>query len=172
MRKETISAYYCQQEIVDNNRRIARYRAKGNWVKIAELLNRNKYLQEQVELESQAQRLESKTAQMDKNLRSWAGRTLSMSINCADASLYLLDMFCAYFKDIGFERKEEWERRYKELSKAIKDFSQFSAAMFNGKDRDDNCDDLIRLCDLLCTKFYTDREQVYFRKYQDIADNT
>ena len=170
MRKETISAYYCQKEIVDNNRRIAQYRAKGNWVKMTELLNRNKYVREQVELEAQAQKLEIKTANMDKNLRSWAGRTLSMSINCADASLYLLDMFCAYFKDIGFERKEEWERQYLALSKAIKNFSQFSAAMFDGKDRDDNCDDLIRLCDLLCTRFYTDREQVYFKKFQDIAE--
>lgn len=170
MRKETISAYYCQKEIVENNRRIAQYRTKGNWVKITELLNRNKYLQEQVEFEAQAQKLEAKTANMDKNLRSWAGRTLSMSINCADASLYLLDMFCVYFKDIGFERKEEWECHYQTLSKAIKDFSQFSAAMFAGKEREDNCDDLIRLCDLLCTRFYTDREQVYFRKYQDIAD--
>lgn len=171
MRQETINAFNCQREIVANNRRIAQYRAKGNWVKITELLNRNNYLQQQVDLESQAQKLEAKTANMDKNLRSWAGRTLSMSINCADASLYLLDMFCAYFKDIGFERKEEWELRYKTLEKAIKDFSQFSADMFSGKDRNDNCEDLIRLCDLLCTRFYTDREQVYFRKYQDLANN-
>lgn len=110
------------------------------------------------------------TRNEDKALTSFAGKTLSLSLNEADLALYHLDMFFAYFKDRGFVSKPGWEKAYKALRDALTQFREYSGKLFTGKSQENNLKDLGEILGYIRQKLYTDRELKYYDIYENKAN--
>ena len=107
--------------------------------------------------------------QEDRNAISWAGKTLNLSLNTADMSIYYVEMFLAYFIDRGFSAVPEWGKRVEELRTALNRFSEYTRFFFTGKSRENNHEALNHLLDLVKEDFFTDREKVYYDKYEEMT---
>lgn len=109
---------------------------------------------------------------MDKHQRSFFAKILSLSLNEADMSLYHIDMFFSYMQDRGYVPVPEWERKRRELKKAIADYSDFVKHFFKDENNLINNEiDFMHLLDVVRDKMFTDREKVYYDKYEIKAGN-
>lgn len=90
----------------------------------------------------------------------------------ADLAIYHIEMFFAYFSDRGFKPVPEWEHRKGELIRAIKAYREFVRVFFEGADlRVGNELNFMKLLDLISDRCFTDRERVYYDKYEIKAAN-
>ena len=72
----------------------------------------------------------------------------------------------------GFKPVPEWEHRKGELIRAIKAYREFVRVFFEGADlRVGNELNFMKLLDLISDRCFTDRERVYYDKYEIKAAN-
>lgn len=68
--------------------------------------------------------------------------------------------------------KPEWYSMYEELRRALKKFADFNRKLFIGKNREQYDKDLISYTDCIEHNFFTDREMIYYRKFEEKATST
>lgn len=104
---------------------------------------------------------------MEKSLVSWAAKTLNLSLNMADLSVYYLDLYLLHFKERGFIPTDEWKTKEKAFHEAAKELAEYMRYFFKGKSSDDNSESMSELMDLIERDYYTDREKVHHKQYEE-----
>ena len=81
-----------------------------------------------------------------------------------------MDMFFAYMKEREMVPVPEWERRARNFLKALKDLRDFVFLFLPSADLNDaSCENFVVLHDIIRDKVFTDREKVYYNKYEEKA---
>lgn len=112
-------------------------------------------------------KFEEQNRAMDKHQRSFFAKILSLSLNEADMSLYHIDMFFSYMQDRGYVPVPEWERKRRELKRAVSEYRDFVKHFFKDENNLINNEiDFMHLLDVVRDKIFTDREKVYYDKYE------
>ena len=101
----------------------------------------------------------------NKHLKSWFGKSLSLSINCYDMGTYYLDSTVNFLKEKGMQPKDRFAEVVSNANKAINELRK-EIAKFLVDYQDDNWEDFEQLEKMLSDKIFTDRELVYKRKYE------
>ena len=101
----------------------------------------------------------------NKHLKSWFGKSLSLSINCYDMGTYHLDSTVNFLKEKGMQPKDRFAEVVNNANKAINEL-QKEISKFLVDYQDDNWEDFEQLEKMLSDKIFTDRELVYKRKYE------
>lgn len=101
----------------------------------------------------------------NKHLKSWFGKSLSLSINCYDMGTYYLDSTVNFLKEKGMQPKDKFAEVVSNANKAISELRK-EIAKFLVDYQDDNWQDFEQLEKMLSDKIFTDRELVNKRKYE------
>lgn len=104
---------------------------------------------------------------MEKSLVSWAAKTLNLSLNMADLSVYYLDLYMVHFKERGFVPTDEWKEKERNFRNAANQLADYMRYFFKGKSSDDNSESMSELMDLIERDYYTDREKVHHKQYEE-----
>lgn len=160
------------QKLREANDRLVKAVQNGDWAKIAIYQQVRDKIQSEYDDIMEAKQFKLQTDNQDKALTSWGGQILSLSTIEADMSLYHLDMYMAYFASRNYIMKPEWYSMYEELKRALKKFADFNRKLFVGKNREQYDKDLISYTDWIEHNFFTDREMIYYRKFEEKATST
>lgn len=156
-------------ETMDKSRKAVR---SGRYLDAAILAKQVDDLKEELACAMECVKFEEDNRSMDKSLRSWFGKILSLSLNEADMSLYHIDMFFAYMQDRGYVPVPEWENKKRDLRKAVTEYRNFVKHFFKDDNNLINNEvDFMHLLDLVRDKMFTDREKIYYDKYEIKAAN-
>ena len=101
----------------------------------------------------------------NKHLKSWFGKSISLSINCNDLSIYYLDSTINFLKTKGLVPKGSFETAANEYRKAANNLRK-EIAKFLVDYQDDNWDDFADLEQMITEKKFTDREKVFKKQYE------
>ena len=101
----------------------------------------------------------------NKHLKSWFGKSISLSINCNDLSIYYLDSTINFLKTKGLVPKGSFETAANEYRKAANNLRK-EIAKFLVDYEDDNWDDFADLEQMITDKKFTDREKVFKKQYE------
>jgi len=101
----------------------------------------------------------------NKHLKSWFGKSISLSINCNDLSVYYLDSTINFLKTKGLVPKGSFETAANEYRKAANNLRK-EIAKFLVDYEDDNWDDFSELEQMITDKKFTDREKVFKKQYE------
>ena len=101
----------------------------------------------------------------NKHLKSWFGKSISLSINCNDLSIYYLDSTINFLKTKGLVPKGSFETAANEYRKAANNLRK-EIAKFLVDYQDDNWDDFADLEQMITDKKFTDREKVFKKQYE------
>ena len=101
----------------------------------------------------------------NKHLKSWFGKSISLSINCNDLSIYYLDSTINFLKTKGLVPKGSFETAANEYRKAANNLRK-EIAKFLVDYEDDNWDDFADLEQMITEKKFTDREKVFKKQYE------
>lgn len=96
-------------ELREIQREISKARSMRNWAKITYLNQKRLKLQEEMDYIKSKDKFYYQEQNMEKSLVSWAAKTLNLSLNMADLSVYYLDLYMAHFKERGFVPTDEWQ---------------------------------------------------------------
>ena len=101
----------------------------------------------------------------NKHLKSWFGKSISLSINCNDLSIYYLDSTINFLHTKGLSPKGSFELAANEYRKAANNLRK-EIAKFLVDYEDDNWDDFADLEQMITEKKFTDREKVFKKQYE------
>ena len=101
----------------------------------------------------------------NKHLKSWFGKSISLSINCNDLSIYYLDSTINFLRTKGLVPKGSFETAANEYRKAANNLRK-EIAKFLVDYQDDNWDDFADLEQMITEKKFTDREKVFKKQYE------
>ena len=101
----------------------------------------------------------------NKHLKSWFGKSISLSINCNDLSIYYLDSTINFLKTKGLVPKGSFETAANEYRKAANNLRK-EIAKFLVDYEDDNWDDFSDLEQMITDRKFTDREKVFKKQYE------
>ena len=101
----------------------------------------------------------------NKHLKSWFGKSISLSINCNDLSIYYLDSTINFLNTKGLVPKGSFETAANEYRKAANNLRK-EIAKFLVDYEDDNWDDFSELEQMITEKKFTDREKVFKKQYE------
>lgn len=101
----------------------------------------------------------------NKHLKSWFGKSISLSINCNDLSIYYLDSTINFLRTKGLVPKGSFETAANEYRKAANNLRK-EIAKFLVDYQDDNWDDFADLEEMITDKKFTDREKVFKKQYE------
>ena len=101
----------------------------------------------------------------NKHLKSWFGKSISLSINCNDLSIYYLDSTINFLKTKGLVPKGSFETAANEYRKAANNLRK-EIAKFLVDYQDDNWEDFADLEQMITEKKFTDREKVFKKQYE------
>ena len=101
----------------------------------------------------------------NKHLKSWFGKSISLSINCNDLSVYYLDSTINFLRTKGLVPKGSFETAANEYRKAANNLRK-EIAKFLVDYQDDNWDDFADLEQMITDKKFTDREKVFKKQYE------
>ncbi len=101
----------------------------------------------------------------NKHLKSWFGKSISLSINCNDLSIYYLDSTINFLKTKGLVPKGSFESAANNYKKAANELRK-EIAKFLVDYEDDNWDDFADLEQIITEKKFTDREKVFKKQYE------
>ena len=101
----------------------------------------------------------------NKHLKSWFGKSISLSINCNDLSIYYLDSTINFLRTKGLVPKGSFETAANEYRKAANNLRK-EIAKFLVDYEDDNWDDFADLEQMITEKKFTDREKVFKKQYE------
>lgn len=154
-------------ELREVQREISKARSTRNWAKISFLNQKRIRLQEELDYLKSKDKFYYQEQNLEKSLVSWAAKTLNLSLNMADLSVYYLDLYLLHFKERGFVPTDEWKAKEKAFHEAAKGLAEYMRYFFKGKSSDDNSESMSELMDLIERDYYTDREKVYHKQYED-----
>lgn len=159
--------YIIERDIRETMDKAAKAVRQGRYMDAAILAERADNLKEELSYAMELVKFDEDNRNMDKSLRSWFGKILSLSLNEADMALYHIDMFFAYMQDRGYVPVPEWERKRRELRKAVIGYRNFVKHFFKDDNNLVNNEiDFMHLLDTVRNKMFTDREKVYYDKYE------
>ena len=101
----------------------------------------------------------------NKHLKSWFGKSISLSINCNDLSIYYLDSTINFLKTKGLVPKGSFETAANNYKQAANNLRK-EIAKFLVDYEDDNWDDFSELEQMITEKKFTDREKVFKKQYE------
>ena len=101
----------------------------------------------------------------NKHLKSWFGKSISLSINCNDLSIYYLDSTINFLKTKGLVPKGSFELAANNYKQAANNLRK-EIAKFLVDYQDDNWDDFADLEQMITEKKFTDREKVFKKQYE------
>ena len=101
----------------------------------------------------------------NKHLKSWFGKSISLSINCNDLSIYYLDSTINFLKTKGLVPKGSFETAANNYKIAANNLRK-EIAKFLVDYQDDNWDDFSELEQMITDKKFTDREKVFKKQYE------
>ena len=101
----------------------------------------------------------------NKHLKSWFGKSISLSINCNDLSVYYLDSTINFLKTKGLVPKGSFETAANNYKIAANNLRK-EIAKFLVEYEDDNWDDFADLEQMITEKKFTDREKVFKKQYE------
>ena len=101
----------------------------------------------------------------NKHLKSWFGKSISLSINCNDLSIYYLDSTINFLKTKGLVPKGSFETAANNYKIAANNLRK-EIAKFLVDYQDDNWDDFADLEQMITEKKFTDREKVFKKQYE------
>lgn len=154
-------------ELREIQREISKARSTRNWAKITYLNQKRLKLQEEMDYIKSKDNFYYQEQNMEKSLVSWAAKTLNLSLNMADLSVYYLDLYMVHFKERGFVPTDEWKEKEKAFRAAANQLSDYMRYFFKGKSSDDNSESMSELMDLIERDYYTDREKVHHKQYEE-----
>lgn len=154
-------------ELREVQREISKARSTRNWAKISFLNQKRIRLQEELDYLKSKDKFYYQEQNMEKSLVSWAAKTLNLSLNMADLSVYYLDLYLLHFKERGFVPTDEWKAKEKVFHEAAKELAEYMRYFFKGKSSDDNSESMSELMDLIERDYYTDREKVHHKQYEE-----
>lgn len=167
MNTKTRPVYIIERDIRETMDKAAKAVRQGRYMDAAILAERADNLKEELSYAMELVKFDEDNRNMDKSLRSWFGKILSLSLNEADMALYHIDMFFAYMQDRGYVPVPEWERKRRELRKAVIGYRNFVKHFFKDDNNLVNNEiDFMHLLDTVRDKMFTDREKVYYDKYE------
>ena len=101
----------------------------------------------------------------NKHLKSWFGKSISLSINCNDLSIYYLDSTINFLKTKGLVPKGSFETAATNYKQAANNLRK-EIAKYLVDYQDDNWDDFADLEEMITEKKFTDREKVFKKQYE------
>ena len=101
----------------------------------------------------------------NKHLKSWFGKSISLSINCNDLSIYYLDSTINFLRTKGLTPKGSFELAANNFRNAANELRK-EIAKFLIDYEDDNWDDFSELEQMITEKKFTDREKVFKKQYE------
>ena len=101
----------------------------------------------------------------NKHLKSWFGKSISLSINCNDLSIYYLDSTINFLKTKGLVPKGSFETAANNYKQAANNLRK-EIAKFLVDYQDDNWEDFADLEQMITKKKFTDREKVFKKQYE------
>lgn len=101
----------------------------------------------------------------NKHLKSWFGKSISLSINCNDLSIYYLDSTINFLKTKGLVPKGSFETVANNYKQAANNLRK-EIAKFLVDYEDDNWDDFADLEQMITEKKFTDREKVFKKQFE------
>ena len=101
----------------------------------------------------------------NKHLKSWFGKSISLSINCNDLSVYYLDSTINFLKTKGLVPKGSFETAANNYKIAANNLRK-EIAKFLVEYEDDNWEDFSDIEKMISDKKFTDREMVYKKQYE------
>lgn len=162
--------YMIERDITEANQEASICLAKRDYAKYQQSLQRIVRLKDELEEAKADLKFELDNRNMDKAERSFFAKIINLSLNEADLSNYHMDMFFAYMKEREMVPVPEWERRARNFLKALKDLRDFVFLFFPSADlKDASCENFVVLHDIIRDKVFTDREKVYYNKYEEKA---
>lgn len=156
-------------ELREIQREISKARSTWNWAKITYLNQKRLKLQEEMDYIKSKDNFYYQEQNMEKSLISWAAKTLNLSLNMADLSVYYLDLYMIHFKERGFVPTDEWKEKERNFRAAANQLADYMRYFFKGKSSDDNSESMSELMDLIERDYYTDREKIHHKQYEEKA---
>ena len=101
----------------------------------------------------------------NKHLKSWFGKSISLSINCNDLSIYYLDSTINFLRTKGLVPKGSFETAANNYKIAANNLRK-EIAKFLVEYEDDNWDDFSELEQMITEKKFTDREKVFKKEFE------
>ena len=101
----------------------------------------------------------------NKHLKSWFGKSISLSINCNDLSVYYLDSTINFLKTKGLVPKGSFETAANNYKQAANNLRK-EIAKFLIDYEDDNWQDFSEIEQMITDKKFTDREKVFKKQYE------
>ena len=101
----------------------------------------------------------------NKHLKSWFGKSISLSINCNDLSIYYLDSTINFLKTKGLVPKGSFETAANNYKQAANNLRK-EIAKFLIDYEDDNWQDFSELEQMITEKKFTDREKVFKKQFE------
>lgn len=101
----------------------------------------------------------------NSQLKSWFGKSISLSINCNDLSIYYLDSTINFLRTKGLVPKGSFETAANNYKQAANNLRK-EIAKFLVDYEDDNWDDFSDLEQMITDKKFTDREKVFKKQYE------
>ena len=101
----------------------------------------------------------------NKHLKSWFGKSISLSINCNDLSIYYLDSTINFLKTKGLVPKGSFETAANNYKIAANNLRK-EIAKFLVDYEDDNWDDFSDLEQMITDRKFTDREKVFKKQFE------
>lgn len=167
MNTKTRPVYIIERDIRETMDKAAKAVRQGRYMDAAILAERADNLKEELSYAMELVKFDEDNRNMDKSLRSWFGKILSLSLNEADMALYHIDMFFAYMQDRGYVPVPEWERKRRELREAVIGYRNFVKHFFKDDNNLVNNEiDFMHLLDTVRDKMFTEQEKVYYDKYE------
>ena len=101
----------------------------------------------------------------NKHLKSWFGKSISLSINCNDLSIYYLDSTINFLKTKGLVPKGSFETAANNYKQAANELRK-EIAKFLIDYEDDNWQDFSEIEQMITDKKFTDREKVFKKQFE------
>ena len=101
----------------------------------------------------------------NKHLKSWFGKSISLSINCNDLSIYYLDSTINFLRTKGLVPKGSFETAANNYKQAANNLRK-EIAKFLVDYEDDNWDDFADLEQMITDQKFTDREKVFKKEFE------
>ena len=101
----------------------------------------------------------------NRHLKSWFGKSISLSINCNDLSIYYLDSTINFLRTKGLVPKGSFETAANNYKQAANNLRK-EIAKFLVDYEDDNWDDFSDIEKMISDKKFTDREMVYKKQFE------
>ena len=101
----------------------------------------------------------------NKHLKSWFGKSISLSINCNDLSIYYLDSTINFLRTKGLVPKGSFETAANNYKQAANNLRK-EIAKFLIDYEDDNWQDFSELEQMITDQKFTDREKVFKKEFE------